>query len=72
VHRLHQLGTCYSLVDAAPDADAICDAVRNGRVTVHAEPLAMVRAGLTMADMFAAQLRRRPRTGLLRPASEEI
>ena len=26
VHRLHQLGTTYSLVDAIPDADAICAA----------------------------------------------
>ena len=27
VHRLHQLGTTYSLVDAVPDADAICAAI---------------------------------------------
>jgi predicted metal-dependent phosphoesterase TrpH len=72
VHRLYQLGTCYSLVDAAPDAEAICEAVRNGRVTVHAKPLSVVRAGLTVADMFAAQLRRRPRGGLLRPVAEEL
>jgi predicted metal-dependent phosphoesterase TrpH len=74
VHRLYQLGTCYSLVDVAPGADAaaICDAVRNGRVTAQAKPLSVVRAGLTLADMFSAQLRRRPRAGLLQPLSEEV
>jgi len=40
VHRLLQLGTTYSLVDAEPDADAICDAVRAGRVSVERRPLA--------------------------------
>jgi predicted metal-dependent phosphoesterase TrpH len=72
VHRLHQLGTCYSLVDAAPEAGAICEAVRNGRVTVCAEPLSIVRAGLTLADMFTAQAKRRPLGGVLRPVAEEI
>src|SRR4026208_1816567 len=32
VHRLHQLGTPYSVVEAAPDADAICAAIAEGRV----------------------------------------
>jgi predicted metal-dependent phosphoesterase TrpH len=40
VHRLQQLGSTYSLVDAARDPDAICDAVRAGRLQVKARPLA--------------------------------
>jgi len=32
VHRLRQLGTTYSLVDALHDADAICEAIAAGPV----------------------------------------
>ena len=71
VHRLYQLGTCYSLVDAPPAADEICEAIRNGQVTVHADPLSVVRAARTMADLTVAQMRPRSRTRLLRPVSEE-
>lgn len=39
VHRLWQLGSTYSLVDAAPDAGAICDAIAAGRVQVKSRPL---------------------------------
>jgi hypothetical protein len=38
VHRLAQLGSTFSLVDAPPDADAICAAIKSGRVEVHARP----------------------------------
>jgi predicted metal-dependent phosphoesterase TrpH len=72
VHRLYQLGTCYSLVDAPRDAEAICEAVRKGRVTVHARPLSFVRAALTLTDLIAAELRPRRRSGLLQPASEHV
>jgi predicted metal-dependent phosphoesterase TrpH len=72
VHRLYQLGTCYSLVDAAPDADSICDAIRNGRVVIHAEPLSLVRAARTMADLTAAQMGPRGRARLLQPLSERV
>ena len=71
VHRLYQLGTCYSIVDAPPEPEAICEAVRNGRVTVHSQPLSMVRAAWTMADLAVAQLRSRSRSGLLQPLSEQ-
>jgi predicted metal-dependent phosphoesterase TrpH len=71
VHRLYQLGTCYSLVDAPPAVDAICNAIRNGQVAVHAEPLSVVRAALTVADLAAAQMRPRGRSPLLQPVSEE-
>jgi hypothetical protein len=54
VHRLHQLGTTYSLVDAEPTPDAICAAIRQGHVTVQATPLSFVTAAATMADMFGS------------------
>jgi predicted metal-dependent phosphoesterase TrpH len=52
VHRLCQLGTTYSLVDAEPDADAICAAVAAGRVVVESQPLAWTDAAGIMADLF--------------------
>jgi predicted metal-dependent phosphoesterase TrpH len=39
VHQLRQLGTTYSLVEAAPHPDAICNAIAAGRVRVEARPL---------------------------------
>jgi len=51
LHRLDQLGTTYSLVNADPDPDAICDAIRAGRVEVRTEPVGLGRAGLTLTRM---------------------
>jgi predicted metal-dependent phosphoesterase TrpH len=56
VHRLEQLGTTYSLVDAAPDPDAICAAIAAGRVEVKARPLSPFTAGRLMADILADSL----------------
>lgn len=53
VHRLEMLGTTYSLVDAAPNADAICKAIAAGRVQVVATPLSMFTATRLMADLYA-------------------
>lgn len=39
VHRLWQLGKTYSLVDAAPNADAICTAIRTGNVEIRTTPM---------------------------------
>ena len=39
VHRLCQLGTTWSLVDAEPDPDSICAAIKAGRVEVRTEPV---------------------------------
>jgi hypothetical protein len=58
IHRLRQLGTTYSLVDAAPNPDAICAAIAAGRVTVCRRPLALVDAGGIMASLFLAELSR--------------
>jgi predicted metal-dependent phosphoesterase TrpH len=51
VHRLEQMGTTYSLVDAEPERDAICEAIRAGRVEVRTAPLTLARAVLTFARM---------------------
>jgi predicted metal-dependent phosphoesterase TrpH len=52
VHRLRQLGTTYSLIDAPPDADAICAAIVAGRVSVQATPLAWRAATGIIAELF--------------------
>jgi hypothetical protein len=57
VHRLKQLGTTWSTVDAERDPDAICAAVRAGRVQVQATPLSWAAAVSTMTSLFAADLR---------------
>jgi predicted metal-dependent phosphoesterase TrpH len=56
IHRLGQLGTTYSLVDAEPHADAICRAVREGRVVVDATPISWASAIGIMADLKIAQV----------------
>lgn len=56
VHRLRQLGSTYSLVDAAPDPDAICEAIRRGRVHVHAEPLSWTSVAIVAGQLAAADL----------------
>jgi predicted metal-dependent phosphoesterase TrpH len=52
VHRLWQLGTTYSLVDAPPDADAICEAIAAGRVRVEGRPLAWTEVARVMASIL--------------------
>jgi predicted metal-dependent phosphoesterase TrpH len=61
VHRLEQLGTAFSLVDATPDAETICRAVRAGRVVIQTEAITLARAVWTMADLFVADLMQRSR-----------
>lgn len=51
LHRLDQIGTTWSEVDAPADADAICAAIRAGRVEVRSTPLSWPRAVWTMARM---------------------
>jgi hypothetical protein len=52
VHRLHQLGTTWSLVDADPDPAAICEAIASGRVRVEHRPLGWVTAIRTMGELL--------------------
>lgn len=56
VHRLRQLGSTYSLVDAAPDAGAICEAIRSGRVEVRSKPLSVFSAATIMWELVAGDL----------------
>jgi len=51
LHLLDQMGTTYSLVDAPPEPDAICQAIREGRVEVRSHTLSSFRAGATFARM---------------------
>lgn len=44
LHLLRQMGTTWTLVDAPQDADAVCHAIRAGRVDVRSQPLSTVRA----------------------------
>ena len=43
IHRLGQLGTTWSLVDAEPNPDAICAAIKAGCVEVRTEPVSLPR-----------------------------
>jgi len=58
VHRFRQLGSTYSLVGAVPEAGAICDAIKNGRVGLHAEPMSMGVAALVMAQLLTGDFRK--------------
>jgi hypothetical protein len=64
LHVLDQMGTTYSLVDAAPDPDAICEAIRAGRVEVRSTPLTSLEAGWLFGRMLAGGARGRARRWL--------
>jgi predicted metal-dependent phosphoesterase TrpH len=66
VHRLAQLGTTYSLIDAAPNATAICDAILAGRVRVCATPHSWSTAARIMASLLVPSLT--PLVGPAQPA----
>lgn len=51
VHRLAQLGSTYSLVDAERHPDAICEAIAAGRVRVEGRPLAWREAARLMCAL---------------------
>jgi predicted metal-dependent phosphoesterase TrpH len=52
VHRLRQLGTTYTLVDADREPDAICAAIAAGRVSVVSRPLTWWEATGLLSEMF--------------------
>jgi predicted metal-dependent phosphoesterase TrpH len=56
VHRLRQLGTTYSLVEADRDPDAICKAILAGRVRVEARPLSWIAASTLVAELIGGSL----------------
>lgn len=56
LHQLAQMGTTYTLVDADPTPDAICQAVREGRVEVSTTPLPLLKAGWIFTGMVLGGL----------------
>jgi hypothetical protein len=56
VHRLKQLGTTWSFVEAERHPDAICAAVRAGKVQVHAAPLGSLTAAAIITDLVATHV----------------
>jgi predicted metal-dependent phosphoesterase TrpH len=67
VHRLAQLGSTYSLIDAERDPDAICEAIGEGRVRVESRPLSWTTAARIIASMVLAGS---PRNGLDRKTAK--
>ena len=59
LHSLEHLGRTYTLVDAAPAPNAICEAIRAGRVEVRSRPLTVLEAGWTFTRMLAGGARGR-------------
>jgi predicted metal-dependent phosphoesterase TrpH len=62
-HDIRQLGRTFTLIDAPDDADAICEAVRGGRVALRTEPvpypeLFAVYSGLMIRGWLRDVLRR--------------
>lgn len=57
VHRLRVLGRSFSLVDAEPDADAICSAIRAGRVQIQTRPLSSLEAATYFTEVVLSTLR---------------
>lgn len=51
LHRLSQLDRTFSLVDADPTPDAICAAIRAGRVEVRTRPVSLPRIAFLVAAM---------------------
>jgi predicted metal-dependent phosphoesterase TrpH len=56
VHRLAQLGSTYSFVEADPEPGSICEAVRAGRVEVRTSPLGRFQAITLFGDLFVSAL----------------
>jgi predicted metal-dependent phosphoesterase TrpH len=54
LHDLRQLGRTYSIVFAERNADAICSAIRDGRVSVHTSPV----PALELTQVLSGMLRR--------------
>ena len=58
VHRLWQMGTCYSLVDSEATPDAVCDAIRAGRVRAEMRPMSSLHAARLIGSLARADVRR--------------
>jgi predicted metal-dependent phosphoesterase TrpH len=60
LHDLRQLGRTHSWVAAEPDPDAICDAIRAGRVTLETRPVPVLELAQVLSGMFLRGQKRRP------------
>lgn len=56
IHRLRQLGTTYSLIGAEPDADSICDAIRDNRISIVARPHTFATAAGLIAELMLSNV----------------
>lgn len=56
VHRLRQLGTTYSIVDADRNASSICEAILAGRVHFVCEPISWSAAAAIMTSLLVPSL----------------
>jgi predicted metal-dependent phosphoesterase TrpH len=56
IHRLRQLGHTFSMVEAEPDPDAICNAILTGRVNVIAQPQSWPAVTTLMAELLVCDL----------------
>ena len=52
LHDLRQLGRTYSIVFAERDPDAICSAIRDGRVSVYTSPVPKLELAKVLTGMF--------------------
>ncbi|HEY3128038.1 MAG TPA: PHP domain-containing protein [Acidobacteriota bacterium] len=52
VHRLVQLGRTFTLVEAIPDPDSICCAIREGRVKIKTDPLSWKFIGEVLGKLL--------------------
>ena len=55
VHRLQQLGTTYSIVDAPPEPEAICNAIRAGRLQVKVRPLSWRMTASLLTELMVVE-----------------
>jgi predicted metal-dependent phosphoesterase TrpH len=60
VHRLAQLGSTYSLVDADRDPAAICAAIASGLVRVESRPMPWIDAVRVMGSLITADVFHKP------------
>lgn len=56
LHLLEQMGSTFTLVEAAAEPEAIVDAIRAGRVELRTMPLSMFRAASMFSRMLGAGL----------------
>jgi predicted metal-dependent phosphoesterase TrpH len=69
LHDLRQLGRTYSLVESDRHPDAICAAIREGRVTVETEPVPALELTQVLTGMLLRGRKRRNESLIPNPLS---